>query len=159
MPLQSLFEWLTYGMLVPWALIAFAPNWRVTKIAVQTVFLPGILSALYAWMFIVGLNSVGENAAAESMPLMENIRANFNNDHILLAAWIHYLVFDLMVGLWIVGDARRYGVYRILIWPSLALTYAAGPIGLLIYLATRLFFTREISFMDAPDGAKHEAQA
>ena len=64
--------------------------------------------------------------------------------HMMLAAWVHYLIFDLFVGAWQVRDARRRGVPHWLVVPGLFATLMAGPVGLLWYLVVR--FVRDRSW-------------
>ena len=54
-----------------------------------------------------------------------------------LAGWIHYLAFDLFIGAWEVRDAQRRGIAHVWLIPCLPLTFLAGPVGLLLYLAIR----------------------
>jgi Domain of unknown function (DUF4281) len=48
------------------------------------------------------------------------------------------LAFDLLVGSWIVRDARERGIAHLLLLPSLALTFLFGPAGWLSYLIVRV---------------------
>ncbi len=41
------------------------------------------------------------------------------SDPVLLAGWIHYLAFDLFVGLWIAAEADKAGMNRFLQAPIL----------------------------------------
>jgi hypothetical protein len=59
----------------------------------------------------------------------------FSNPWMLLAAWTHYLAFDLFVGGWEVRDAQRRGIPDLLIKPALVLTFLLVPAGVLFYLA------------------------
>lgn len=68
---------------------------------------------------------------------LEDLRELFANDWLLLAGWVHYLVFDFFVGAWIARDSRTAGVPRLLIIPCLIACLLAGPIGLLAYLILR----------------------
>lgn len=61
----------------------------------------------------------------------------FKSPRAVLAGWIHFLAFDLMVGLYIVTDAVRAGVSHWWLLPALFLTLMFGPAGLLLYLAIR----------------------
>ncbi|MDB5525626.1 MAG: hypothetical protein JWM58_3389 [Rhizobium sp.] len=72
-----------------------------------------------------GFGSIGE------------VRALFLSDAGLLAGWIHYLAFDLFVGMWIASEADRTGMSRILQAPLLVATFMFGPIGLLLFLVCR----------------------
>ena len=51
--------------------------------------------------------------------------------------WIHYLAFDLFVGLWIARDADAKGFSRFVQAPILLATFMAGPLGLFLWLAIR----------------------
>ncbi|HSK13788.1 MAG TPA: ABA4-like family protein [Phnomibacter sp.] len=60
-----------------------------------------------------------------------------------LVGWIHYLAFDLMVGLYIAHNAAKHGIRHALIIPCLMLTFMLGPVGLLLYLLIRLAVTKQ----------------
>ena len=55
----------------------------------------------------------------------------------LLAGWIHYLAFDLLVGTWEARDSRERGIPHLLLVPCLILTFLFGPAGWLLYLGMR----------------------
>jgi hypothetical protein len=61
----------------------------------------------------------------------------FHTPGAVLAAWIHYLAFDLFVGAWMVQDARRRRILHLAVIPCLMLTFVLGPAGLLIYFLLR----------------------
>jgi hypothetical protein len=61
----------------------------------------------------------------------------FSNPWMLLAGWIHYLAFDLLVGSWEARDARESGVGHALLLPCLALTFLFPPAGWLLYQGVR----------------------
>jgi hypothetical protein len=69
----------------------------------------------------------------------------FSNPWLLLAGWIHYLAFDLLVGSWEARDAHDRGVRHLLVVPCLILTFLFGPIGWLIYLGIRTRTPRGIA--------------
>ena len=58
--------------------------------------------------------------------------------------WIHYLAFDLFVGVWIARNADRHGINRIIQVPILFFTLMFGPMGLLIYLITRALLGKQL---------------
>ena len=62
----------------------------------------------------------------------------FSNPWALLAGWIHYLAFDLLIGTWETRDAREHGVPHLLLVPCLVLTFLFGPAGWLLYRGVRL---------------------
>jgi hypothetical protein len=61
----------------------------------------------------------------------------FTVEMALVAAWSHYIVFDLFVGAWEARDAQRVGMNHLLLVPCLVLTLLVGPIGLLAYIMIR----------------------
>jgi hypothetical protein len=63
------------------------------------------------------------------------VAALFESRWALLAGWIHYLCFDLMVGCWIAAEVLRRGLPRWLLVPCLPLTFLLGPLGLLVFWA------------------------
>jgi len=64
------------------------------------------------------------------------VRALFVSDPVLLAGWLHYLAFDLFVGLWIAERATEISLHRVLQAPILAATFMFGPLGLLLAYVT-----------------------
>lgn len=61
----------------------------------------------------------------------------FEHPGLLLAGWVHYLAFDLLVGVWERSEARRIGLSQWLLAPLLFLTFMFGPIGWLLFMAVR----------------------
>ena len=61
---------------------------------------------------------------------------------------IFILSISLFAGAWVVRDARRYFIPKIVTIPSLILTYFTGPIGLIFYWFIRILFAKKISFND-----------
>jgi hypothetical protein len=59
----------------------------------------------------------------------------FDVPALLLAGWIHYLIFDLWVGTWQAEHAGRRGISHWALAACLFATMMIGPLGLLIYLA------------------------
>ncbi len=73
---------------------------------------------------------------------LAGVQRLFQHPGLLLAGWVHYLVFDLLVGLWERAEAHRIGLSRWLLLPCLFLTFMFGPIGWLVFLAVRQFRLR-----------------
>ena len=73
---------------------------------------------------------------------LAGVQRLFQHPGLLLAGWVHYLVFDLLVGLWERAEAARIGLSRWLLLPCLFLTFMFGPIGWLVFLAVRQFRLR-----------------
>jgi hypothetical protein len=59
----------------------------------------------------------------------------------VLTGWIHYLAFDLLAGLWMVGNAQQLGISRWLLSLCLVFTFMLGPVGVLLYFVVRWWRT------------------
>jgi len=128
---ELLFSIVTWAMVPLWLLLAVLPNAAITRILVHSVAPPLALGLLYAWLYhMVPGHSVNFTS-------LEGVRQTFQNENMLLAGWVHYLVFDLFVGAWIVRNARRREIWYPLVVPCLFLTFLMGPVGLLVYLVLR----------------------
>jgi hypothetical protein len=68
---------------------------------------------------------------------LAGIMALFDSPGGATIGWIHYLAFDLFVGIWIARNADVHKISRWLQAPILFFTLMAGPIGLLLYLLLR----------------------
>jgi len=68
---------------------------------------------------------------------LAGVGALFAHPGMLLAGWLHYLAFDLLVGTWIARAGLRAGMPAWQLLPCLALTFLFGPAGLLAYLGLR----------------------
>ena len=126
--------------LVMWVALIFLPRWPALLAAVLYLGV-GLLCLAYA-LGLVGivsgmLDPVGGNGPGLDFGSIEGIRSIFASDGGVTVGWIHYLAFDLFVGLWIARDADAKGFSRFLQAPILLATFLAGPLGLLIWLAIR----------------------
>ena len=118
-----------------WVLLAaslFIPRLRPGTQWVGMIGLPVLIGLTY-----LAAMSVGYGSSQGGFDSLENVRLLFSSDWVLLAGWVHYLVFDYFVGAWIVRDGQIKGVHGILIIPCLILCLMAGPLGLLLYLGIR----------------------
>jgi hypothetical protein len=68
---------------------------------------------------------------------LDAVATLFGNRWLLLAGWVHYLAFDLLVGRWEAQDAARRGISPWLTAPLLFLTFMFGPAGWLSYIVVR----------------------
>ena len=68
---------------------------------------------------------------------LAGVMALFDSPGGATIGWIHYLAFDLFVGIQIARNADAHVISRWLQVPILFFTFMAGPIGLLLYLLLR----------------------
>lgn len=122
-----------------WAGLILAPRWPALLSGALFAG-AGLLSLSYA--VLLGLimsgsvDPIGGGAAADFTSI-QGVQAIFASRGGAVVGWIHYLAFDLFVGLWIARDADAKGFSRFLQAPVLLATFLAGPLGLLVWLAIR----------------------
>lgn len=64
---------------------------------------------------------------------LQSVEQLFQNRWLLLAGWVHYLAFDLLLGAWEVRTARREGIAHLMLIPCLLATFLFGPAGYLLF--------------------------
>ncbi|MDQ3685674.1 MAG: ABA4-like family protein [Acidobacteriota bacterium] len=135
---ETLFSICNTAVLPGRLLLVFAPRWKWTKLILDSCLLPLLLAVVYLFLVVAhfGQTDGGFGSLADVSKL-------FQNPHVLLAGWIHYLAFDLFVGGWEVRDAERLGINHLLVVPCLILTFLLGPIGLLLYFILRWTLRRK----------------
>ena len=138
-PYEAVFHACNYGVLLPWCLLVFAPRWRWTQRVAASAAIPLVFGAAYAWILFTDDAGSPEG----SFFTLDGVVAIFTSRQTVAAAWIHYLIFDLFVGAWIVRDAQRLAISHLAIAPLLVLTLLFGPIGLMGYLLLRAALRRE----------------
>ncbi|HTV19956.1 MAG TPA: ABA4-like family protein [Polyangiaceae bacterium] len=119
-----------------WLLLAAFPRRRWAERTSQWL-VPGLLAALY--MAIVAASWGKSPGGFSSLAAVAQL---FENPWMLLAGWVHYLAFDLLIGNWIARDARERGIAHGWVLPLLLLTFMFGPAGWLSYLGVRAVFAR-----------------
>ena len=137
-----------WGVIPFWLLLIFLPYHQITNFFVQSIIAPLLLAAGYVYLsYLIFL----EESIFDSFDLytgLDGLYSMFSSEELLLIFWIHFLAISLFVGSWIVRDSRKYLIPRIIVIPSLVLTYFTGPVGLIIYWFFRIFFSKKISFND-----------
>lgn len=136
--MESIFSMLNLMALLGWVfLFVFYPRKWIYSILFSGVLVLLALAYLY---FIIQSMGEGEGGFGS----LTEVSTLFQKEEALLAGWIHYLAFDLFVGMWITKDASDRGINRWLIMPCLAFTFMLGPVGLLTYMLLRIFKTKEL---------------
>ena len=118
--------------LLSWVLLAVLPGRRwVTQVVTGTV-VPALFAAVY--VAIIATTFAG---AEGSFATLGGVATLFANRWVLLAGWIHYLTFDLLIGTWEARDAVERRIPRVVLIPCLFLTFMFGPAGWLLYMGAR----------------------
>jgi hypothetical protein len=137
-----------WGIIPFWLLLIILPNHQITNFFVQSVIIPLLLAASYAYLAYSIYLDENILSGFELYSGLDGLYSMFANEAFLLVFWLHFLAISLFTGAWIVRDSRKYLIPKIVTIPSLTLTYFTGPIGLVLYWFVRIFFAKKISFND-----------
>lgn len=118
-----------------WALMIFAPLWRVTKTIMQSPWVIAPAALLYAVLVLPNIATV---FPAVSSPSLEGIRTLLSSESGATIAWVHFLAFDLFVGRWAYLESRALNLNIFAMAVVLFFTLMLGPVGALLYLGLRL---------------------
>lgn len=122
--------------LAGWAALVLLPRWRWT--ARVTVGIALALSVVYLVLAVVAFPWEGGFGSIEEVATL------FRDDRLLLAGWVHYLAFDLLLGTLESRRAREAGMPHWMLVPCLLLTFLVGPIGLLLFFIVKSAWQRRI---------------
>lgn len=134
-----LFQIANTAVLPFWLMLGLMPRHPLTNTLVRS----GAVSCVIAAFYIICMLQ-GEGMSPAGFGTLEGIRAIFMNDWYLLAAWLHYLAFDLYVGSTIAGYYVQHGGSRLMLGLELFFTLILGPVGLLMH-KTRIAVLRRLT--------------
>lgn len=121
-----------------WALMIFLPKWKGTQFMTKFKLIPVGFSILYTIYIIISLRSGG----GMDFSSLDSVMQLFTNKNAMLAGWIHYLAFDLLVGMWILEKNKEIRIHHLLIVPCLIGTFMLGPIGFLLFILLKTIKTK-----------------
>lgn len=139
MSADDLFGLASAAVLPGWLILILAPRGHklgglwVWLDRVPALILPFGLSALYTGLILAhfaGAEGGGFGSIAQ-------VRALFASDYGLLAGWVHYLAFDLMIGAMMAGQMDKMGLSRLSQAPLLGLIFLFGPLGVFLIWAAQ----------------------
>ena len=146
--LENIYLAANWGVIPFWLLLIFVPNHGFTNFFTQSIIAPLLLAIGYIYLTF---NLYLEENIFDGFELysgLDGLYSMFANEILLLVFWLHFLSISLFAGAWIVRDARKFLIPKIITIPSLVLTYFSGPVGLVVYWFIRIFFAKKISFND-----------
>jgi Domain of unknown function (DUF4281) len=121
-----------------WIALVIVPGRRWVTGIVTSNAVPLLLAIVY-----VGIVATTFGRTPGGFTTLAGVGTLFSNPWALLAGWIHYLAFDLLIGTWEARDAVQRSMPRLLLVPCLFLTFMFGPAGWLLYLLVRTRYTLE----------------
>jgi hypothetical protein len=146
---EIFYLWVNIGVLPFWILIVFFPQSHLCKYLATSIFPIFLLSAAY--IFILYKAYLGSFDFANNFSLylgLSSISELFRDDYYLLMFWTHFVAVNLFIGGWILKDAQKIYVNKILLAFPLIVTYLIGPIGIFIYWIIRIFYAKRLNLYD-----------
>jgi hypothetical protein len=146
---EMFYLWVNIGVLPFWILIIFFPQSHLCKYTATSIFPFFLLSAAY--IFILYKAYLGSFDFANNFSLylgLSSVSELFRDDYYLLMFWTHFVAVNLFIGGWILKDAQKLYVNKILLAFPLIVTYLIGPIGIFIYWIIRIFYAKRINLYD-----------
>ena len=132
---DQIFQLASVPMALGWVLLCVAllgpASWQSLALVVGGRVMPLLLCVGYV---IVLASSRGASGGFSSL---SDVGVLFSSKGPLLAGWIHFLAFDLLVGRWQVDKVLAVGrplLLRLLTVLCLFATLMFGPMGLLLFL-------------------------
>lgn len=133
-----------YLPLPNWIMLVVAPRSPITKR--MNIVTSLLLAGVYASIVIPSFVLRKPDAPEVDFLTLQGVSNLFkqSDDEGVMAAWIHYIVFDLWTGRWIANDYETNVQHSIgtkaFEIVSLALTLMFGPIGLALWLVGKYTF-------------------
>jgi hypothetical protein len=121
-----------------WLLMIVLPKWKATRFLVDYKLVPLLLSLIYAWY--IGLSLQG--GPAMDFGSLEAVMGLFTAENAVLAGWVHYLAFDLLVGMWMLDQNRTLNIHPLIMAPCLIGAFMFGPIGFLLFMLVKTLKTQ-----------------
>ena len=136
---SEVFQLCNTAILPAWLVLIFfsRSKWRNWVIYIFCI----ALSAVYAFYVIAGFSAFDP----ASFSSLEGVKQLFTKDEALLAGWVHYLVFDLLVGNWIVNQSIQHGIRQYWVIPCLFFCFMFGPVGYLIFSGIKVLKVRSLA--------------
>lgn len=142
--LSSIFTMQSRLVMIGWFILIALPFWELGKSIVVLVIT--VLCAVYAYLIFFGAryDEGYKTPSVKGFLSLQGVLRLFENPRATLAGWIHFLAFDLMIGLFIVMDAQQQAISHLFLIPILLFTLMIGPSGLLFYIVLRVLYTGEL---------------
>ena len=113
-----------------WVLMLFFSKWKVTQFLIDFKVIPLALAFMYAIYIFQAIQISG----MMDFGSLTSVITLFTEENAVLAGWIHYLAFDLIVGMLVLDQNKELKINQLVMAPCLFLTFMLGPIGFLLFM-------------------------
>lgn len=137
--LARIFTFQSWLVMVGWIVLIGLPFWDPGRTVVWAVICAQC--AVYAYLLFFGrrYDQGARPPNFKDFSSLKGVVRMFENPRAALTGWIHFLAFDLLVGLLILTDSQQHEISHWIVAPILIVTLMVGPSGLLVYVVLRAF--------------------
>lgn len=132
---DTVFQTANTVALLSWIALIALPRWEAL-LAGLVYGVVAALCAVYAGLIFAAFFTV-EGGGFDSV---DAVAALFENRWLLVAGWLHFLAFDLFIGVWIARRSDAIGLSRLAQAPILVAAFMLGPLGLLLFFSVAAAF-------------------
>ena len=130
--------WPLVNLILPtWMLCVFLPRWKHTP--TLTLIFPIVHAIIYTLGVISTIVYADDNSPDIDFSSLDGIVELFKDPSGVFVGWVHYCVYDALVGRWLTIDSVERDastlVHVTVIIPTLFISLMFGPMGWLIYIA------------------------
>lgn len=130
--------WPLVNLILPtWMLCVFLPRWKHTP--TLTLIFPIVHAIIYTLGVISTIVYADDNSPDIDFSSLDGIVELFKDPSGVFVGWVHYCVYDALVGRWLTIDSVERDastlVHVTVIVPTLFMSLMFGPMGWLIYIA------------------------
>tara|TARA_B100001057_G_scaffold149704_1_gene149604 strand:- start:166 stop:639 length:474 start_codon:yes stop_codon:yes gene_type:complete len=146
---EMLYLWVNIGVLPFWFMLIFFPQSQLCRYLATSIFPIFLLSGIY--VFILYKAYLGSFDFDNNFSLylgLGHVSELFKDEYYLLMFWTHFVSINLFIGGWILKDAQKFFINKILLAFPLLITYLSGPIGIFIYWIIRICYAKRLSLYD-----------
>ena len=141
MTTSAVFQFANTIAMLMWVLMILLPNWKWTRFLVDYKLVPILLSVLYMIYIVQSMQGGG----GMDFSSLESVKKLFTIEIAVLAGWLHYLAFDLVVGMWILDQNRVLKINHLILVPCLLGAFIFGPVGFLLYMIVRTIRLKSVA--------------
>ena len=131
MATEAIFTLTTILAMTGWLLLLVSPIFQVWSDRIAGFAIPIVPSIVYTGLVL--MTGMGDGDYGD----LAGVAKLFSNPEGVLSGWLHFLAFDLWLGAWMCRTARKQSMRFWLVIPCLALTFAFGPVGFLLFSILR----------------------
>ena len=140
MTATNVFSLVNMLAMLMWIFMIIAPKWKATRFLIDFKIVPIALASIYA-IYIFKAIQIGGMMDFGSLA---SVMALFTEENAVLSGWVHYLVFDLLIGMWMLDQNKKLNINQFILVPCLLFTFMMGPIGFLLFTIVKTIKQKQL---------------